>query len=102
MDRSLAVDGIDEFYGVVAPFSIVRRSHPVPSGSLHLHCTDGDGEWLVAPRDGQLVLTHEHAKGAVAWRAPAVSLVLAAWGRSKLGVDVFGDQSVSEEWSRLA
>ena len=102
MDRDLALDGIDEFYGLVAPYSLVRRPRPLPSGSLHLHCTDGDGEWLVVPRDESLVLTHEHAKGAVAWRGTAAALVLGAWGRANTGIEALGDPDVSGEWSRLA
>ena len=102
IDRDLAVDGIDEFYGDVAPFSLIRRPRPLPSGSLHLHCTDGDGEWLVVPVDGRLVMTHEHAKGAVAWRGPAAALVLSAWGRANTGVEALGDAEVSAQWSGLA
>jgi uncharacterized protein (TIGR03083 family) len=102
INRPLAVDGIDEFYGVVAPFALVRRPRPLPSGSLHLHCTDGDGEWLVVPVDGGLVLTHEHAKGTVAWRGSAVALLLGAWGRPNTGLEALGDPTVSAEWSRLA
>ena len=102
IDRDLAVDGIDEFYGVVAPFSLIRRPRPLPAGSLHLHCTDGDGEWLVVPRDGVLVMTHEHAKGAVAWRGTAIALLLTAWGRANAGVEAFGNADVSEEWLRMA
>ena len=102
MNRDLAVDGIDEFYGVVAPSSLSRGRRTVPSGSIHLHCTDGDGEWLVVPVDGRLVMTHEHAKGAVAWRGPAAALVLSAWGRANTGVEALGDAEVSAQWSALA
>lgn len=102
MDRGLAVDGIDEFYGEVAPSSLARGRRSIPSGSLHLHCTDGDGEWLIVPADGRLVMTHEHAKGAVAWRGSAVALVLSAWGRANTGVEALGDPAVSAEWSSLS
>jgi predicted lipid carrier protein YhbT len=67
-----------------------------------LHCTDGPGEWLVVPEGDSLVVTREHAKGAVAWRGPARALLLAVWGRVDPELDVIGDERVSAEWSALA
>jgi len=98
IDRELAMAGIDEFFQVMLPAS----SKPKPSGSLHLHCTDGDGEWLVRKVDDSIVTTHEHAKGDAAWRGPASALFLYAWGRRSDAVDVIGDETVSAAWAAAA
>jgi uncharacterized protein (TIGR03083 family) len=102
VDRDVCVDGVDEFFDVMIPFALARTGGAVPSGSLHLHCTDGPGEWLVVPEGDSLVVTREHAKGAVAWRGPARALLLAVWGRVDPELDVIGDEQVSAEWSALA
>ncbi|MEN9803578.1 MAG: hypothetical protein RIS41_425 [Actinomycetota bacterium] len=102
VDRDVCVDGVDEYFDVMIPFSLARTGGTVPSGSLHLHCTDGPGEWLVVPEGDSLVVTREHAKGAVAWRGPARALLLAVWGRVDPELDVIGDERVSAEWSALA
>ena len=37
-----------------------RDSATLPAGSLHLHCTDTNGEWLVSLDDGfELVREHD-------------------------------------------
>jgi uncharacterized protein (TIGR03083 family) len=100
LDRDVSVDGIDEFFDIMVPRSVATK--PLPSGSLHLHCTDGPGEWLATPLGSSIVVTREHAKGAVAWRGPAHSLLLAVWGRVDPALDVVGDESVSSEWLALA
>lgn len=100
IDRDVCVDGIDEYFDVMVPRSIASKS--IPSGSLHLHCTDGPGEWLAVPDDSTVVVTREHAKGSVAWRGPAQSLLLAVWGRVEADLDVVGDKSISAEWLALA
>jgi hypothetical protein len=46
-DGDMAADGIAELYEVVLPFGLVRREVTLPSGSLHLHRSDGEGEWMV-------------------------------------------------------
>ena len=102
LDRDVCVDGIDEYFDVMLPVAVARSGGTLPSGSLHVHCTDGPGEWLVVP-DGQgLIVTREHAKGAVAWRGPARTLLLAVWGRVEAELEGIGDAQVSAEWSALA
>lgn len=103
IDADLAVDGIDELYEVVLPFSARRRGTPLPAGSLHLHRTDGDGEWLVRAEGDRVVVTREHAKGDAAVRAAAGDLLLFAWNRGRPErLQVFGDEGVAAEWARLA
>lgn len=100
--RDACVDGIDEYVDVMLPFALTRAGGAPPSGSLHLHCSDGPGEWLLVPDGDRIVVTREHAKGTVAWRGPASTLLLAVWGRAESTLDVIGDQAVSAEWSALA
>lgn len=100
IDREVCVDGIDEFFEIMVPRVITSKA--IPSGSLHLHCTDGPGEWLAVPGTDSVVVTKEHAKGAVAWRGPARALLLAVWGRVEGDLDILGDTTISNEWVNLA
>ena len=43
----LAADGIDEFLEFFFP--LAAADAPPLAGSVHLHCTDADGEWTVRP-----------------------------------------------------
>ncbi|MBM7773415.1 uncharacterized protein (TIGR03083 family) [Actinokineospora baliensis] len=64
--------------------------------SLHLHATDGAGEWLVRPGP---VWEQAHAKATVALRAPVTDLMLVLLRRSPLEtVEVLGDRGVAEDW----
>jgi uncharacterized protein (TIGR03083 family) len=102
MDRSLACDGIDELYIDMMTGWAKRFGKTFPQGSLHLHCTDGEGEWLIVPSDERVVVTHEHAKGDVAWRGSAVALVLSSWGRANAGIEIYGDAEISDQWLNFA
>ena len=98
LDPALAVDGIDEWLGLLAH----RRADEGPAGldpgvTLHLHATDTDGEWLI--RGGDPVITWErgHAKGDAAVRGRAVDLFLGAMRRTD-AVEVLGDAAVWRTW----
>lgn len=99
VDPELAVDGVDEFFEhfTDAPGA---AAEPI-AGTVHLHCTDGDGEWLIAEPDpdGRLEVTKEHAKGDAAVRATASDLLLLLWRRVDLDdadrFQVFGDPAVA-------
>ena len=97
IDAELASDGIDEF---LEHFTDRAADGAAPlGGTAHLHCTDVDGEWLVAEpeRGGRLEIRREHAKGDVAVRGPASDLLLALWRRRPLeGLEVLGDRSVAD------
>ena len=103
-DPDMAVDGIDEFYDVLVPFSARRWERPLPAGSLHLHRTDGPGEWLVRAVDGAVVATHEHAKGDVAVRrqrlGPVPVRVEPGPRRRSRASSV--TSAVADEWAALA
>ena len=46
IEHALAVDGIDEFFGLI-PFWKRESTLRGAGESMHLHATDGDGEWFV-------------------------------------------------------
>jgi uncharacterized protein (TIGR03083 family) len=91
LDAAMAVDGIDEFLTVFLP-RLADNFGEVGDATVHVHCTDVEGEWLVARRDGETTVTAEHAKGDVAARGSASDLLLFLWGRVPVDVlEVFGD-----------
>jgi uncharacterized protein (TIGR03083 family) len=99
IDTDLAVDGVDEFLVVFLP-RLADNFGAVGEGTIHVHCTDADGEWLVVLRDGQPPLvTREHAKGDVAARGSASDLLLFLWGRVPAdSLEVFGDTALLERF----
>lgn len=102
-DAGMAVDGIDEVYEVLLPFSARRWERALPAGTLHLHRADGPGEWFVTGADGSVRMTHEHAKGDAAVRGSASDLYRFVWHRgSGPSVEVLGDATVAEAWAGLA
>lgn len=100
VDAELASDGIDEllehFLGP-RPVTATPDAPPV-AGSVHVHCTDVAGEWLLRFDGGTPVVTREHAKGDVALRGPASDLFLVLWHRRPPdAVEVLGDATVLEQ-----
>ena len=105
LDADLASDGIDEYFEVAIPRLVVRESVSVPDGSLHVHCTDVDGEWLVWSDDGDYRMIRAHQKGDAALRGPAAPILLRLWGRDsgrehELGR--VGDEAVLAAWLAIA
>lgn len=101
IEHALAVDGIDEFFGLI-PFWKRESTLQGAGESIHLHCTDGDGEWFVRLAADGVIVTREHAKGDVALRASASDLLLFLYGRvDQTAGDVFGDASLLERWQQL-
>jgi uncharacterized protein (TIGR03083 family) len=105
VDPALASDGVDEFLEVFATTTRAIHNSPGNGETAHLHCTDTDGEWLIAlPGAGQYDFRREHAKGDVALRGPAESLLLFCWGRVRPGddgIEVIGDASIVDRWRDL-
>jgi uncharacterized protein (TIGR03083 family) len=98
IEHPLAVDGIDEFFALI-PFWRGAAAVQGAGETIHLHATDGDGEWLMRLAPGEVVVTREHAKGDVAGRAPASDLLLFLYGRvAPSALEVFGDASLLERW----
>jgi uncharacterized protein (TIGR03083 family) len=98
MDPDLAADGVHE---VIEVFLQHRARGPYPSGSLHLHRTDGAGEWMLRAADGTLTVTHEHAKGDAAARGSAPALLLYLWGRGRQGLECHGDAALLDAWGAM-
>jgi uncharacterized protein (TIGR03083 family) len=100
-DSALAADGIDEHLQNL-PSILGPERTPTTGETLHLHCTDREGEWLVRLTGSGIEITREHAKGDVALRGPASDLLLVVLGRAPVTtVDVFGDAAAVETWSPL-
>jgi uncharacterized protein (TIGR03083 family) len=106
IDPALAVDGVDELLDVFFP----ARAAWFPDafalhGSLHLHCTDVAGEWLVRLGGGVVDVGRDGGgQGDANVRGPASDLLLFAWNR--LGPDApglasSGDPAVFESWREL-
>ncbi len=98
IDAELAADGIDEF--LVRMLPDVRADAAPLNGSVHVHCTDTEGEWTVTPGDdGRPAVTVGHAKGDAAIRGPAHDLLMALWRRAGTEpLEVFGDERLVERF----
>ena len=98
-DAAVASDCIDEF---LVSFVVGRKSdNHLPAGSVHLHCTDTEGEWLLKFSDQGIELTREHAKGDVAIRGKAEDLARLLWRRMHLNAgafEVFGNVEVADSF----
>ena len=89
----VAADSIDEVLAVQVPWA-VRTDRPL-KGSVHIHCTDTDGEWLLHA-DGRVEAMH--AKGDVAIRGAASDILLALYKRVPFdNLELVGDASVAHE-----
>lgn len=102
LDTALAVAGVDEIADIwFTRFrDLVRRV--ATDATMHLHCTDADGEWLVHFTEDGATVSREHAKGDVAVRAGASDLYLLLWNR--VGAEraqVFGDESLLRRFGEV-
>lgn len=93
----VAADGVDEFLACFLGKGDPSSPGVALGGSVHLHCTDTDGEWTVVDgAGGGYVITREHAKGDAALRGTAHDLLQVLWRRRPLdAVTVFGDAAVA-------
>ncbi len=105
-DADVAHDGIDEVIEVGMQASPRGPRSEFPSGSLHLHRTDGDGEWMLQGTDDGLVVTQEHGKGDCAVRGTASALYLYMWGRvaadDEATIQIFGDEELVAAWAEVS
>lgn len=99
IDAELASDGIDEFVHVMLVSNMREEEGPL-SGSVHIHCTDVDGEWLIVPTPtSDVVVTREHSKGDCAIRGSASQLLLGLWRRIPMSsLEVIGSAGVAEQF----
>lgn len=100
IDAEVATDGIDEFLSTM--LDLRREGRPRPGGSVHVHCTDAPGEWMVDERDGMFEVTRRHAKGSCALRGEAATVMSVLWRRAPLAaIEVIGDFAVAERFVGL-
>lgn len=102
IDPDLAADGVDEMLTEILPGYLRRRPVAGLEGTLHLHCTDAEGEWLVDFSAPAPEVRREHAKADTAVRGPASGLFLWVWNRLSLdqsGLEVFGRRDVAQAFS---
>jgi uncharacterized protein (TIGR03083 family) len=102
VEADLAVDGVTELLEIFAP-RVPPERFTGPSGSVHLHATDIDGEWLVRLGPERVSFELGHAKGDAALRGGASDLLLWAWNRVPLDdrFEVFGDAARLEAWRNV-
>jgi uncharacterized protein (TIGR03083 family) len=97
VERALAEDGIDEFLSFFLPDTAPEDL------DVHLHATDGSGEWLIRSRGTTWRIGHEHAKAAAAVRGSASDLLLFLWRRKpSSAVETFGDAAMLNRLRKAA
>lgn len=106
IDAALAVDGIDElfdnFLSVRRPGASVGEVEDAGDASIHLHCTDTPGEWVVRMSGESVEVSHSHEKADAALRGTSSDLLLHAWGRlGREALEVFGDEGVADRFRRV-
>jgi len=97
IDAELAVDAMDELLDVILRARVAFGVDAALGGSIHFHCTDVEGEWLVSVADGSVDITRSHAKGDAAVRGPASDVLRWAYNRGG-AVETFGDPAVLAAW----
>jgi uncharacterized protein (TIGR03083 family) len=102
LDPELSSSGIGEYLEMGLPRVLSRADIPPPGSSLHVHCTDADGEWLVWSDNGTYRMLPVHDKGDAALRGPAADLWLVLMGRlDRREVDIVGDPAAADAWLDL-
>jgi uncharacterized protein (TIGR03083 family) len=91
IEPALAVDGIDEVLELFAPLRFDATAFSAQPMTAHLHATDVEGEWFIRLGE-RLEVTHEHAKGDLAIRGTASSLMFVLWNRrAHQDIETFGE-----------
>ena len=100
LDPEVAVEGIREFLDLAVTRVVSRHPEGWDGQTVHLHRTDGEGEWYVRlGPDGEVAVEERHAKGDLAVRGPAKELYL--WCSNRIPLDdlqAFGDLELAERW----
>ncbi len=99
IERKLAADGIDELGMIMVHAPGVTTGN---GETIHLHATDGDGEWLLTLAGTGFEMRHEHSKGDVALRGTVSDLELTLYGRTTNGpIEQLGYASAVDAWSQI-
>ncbi len=100
IDAEVATAGIGEFVEEFLPALLDHSAPDGPTGTLHLHATDGPTEWWI-DLDHRLARP-EHTKADTAIRGTRSDLFLWLLNRTPPEkLDVFGAREVLEAWSHL-
>jgi uncharacterized protein (TIGR03083 family) len=103
IDAALAADGIDEWLSIAGRRPWLDQQIKGAGETIHVHCTDVPGEWLVWLAPTGLEVERLHAKGDVAVRGQASDLLCWLQGRRPLdGLEVHGDEAVLDRWREVA
>ncbi len=100
----LAADGVDEMLTTFLPGYLALNPITGLTGTLHLHCTDTDGEWVLDFSGPVPEVRREHSKADTALRGPASDLFLLVWNRVPLdhsGLEVFGRRETAEALAQI-
>ena len=100
----IAIDGVDELLDNL-PHALYFRPQVAElrgdGESLHLHCTDADGEWTITLEPEGYRWDHGHTKATVAVRGPAAGLLLLLYRRVRpddARYEILGDDRVLARW----
>ena len=97
-----AVDAIEEFLSNVPAYAQDNMKGLPVGDSLHLHATDGPGEWTISLTEDGFVWAADHQKAAVAIRGCLTDLLLLMYGRRSPQdsdrFEIFGDYAVADRW----
>ena len=98
IESELAADGIDEMLDIHLPSNDLENLKG-NGETIHLHRSDGDGEWLIRLTPEGAQVERGHAKGNVAARGTASDLLLMLWGRIEPNrLELFGDASLLDRY----
>ena len=103
IETELALDGIDEALDTYLPRRFDHAAFRSQGQTLHLHATDGSGEWMLTMQPDAVHCQRTHGKGDVALRGSASDLLL--FVMSRLGaeqLDTFGQLELAQRWQAAA
>ena len=103
LDGELAGDGIDEFLSAMLPRQVKNHPDAWTGKSLHLHRTDGEGEWTVRlGPDGEVSTDPTRARKGRRCPSSAQASSLYLWILNRVPVDeleLYGDPAVAGLWT---
>jgi uncharacterized protein (TIGR03083 family) len=97
IEPELARDGVDEYFDIFMPAE--ESSFDGRGETIHLHQTDGGGEWVLELGPERVQVERGHRKGDAAVRGSGSDLLLMLWRRIPLSaVEVIGDRALVERF----
>ena len=97
IEPELAGDGVDEFFEIFMPAE--ESTFEGRGETIHLHQTDGDGEWILELGPEGVGVERGHRKGDAAVRGSGSDLLLMLWRRIPLSeLGVHGDRALVERF----